>query len=243
MARCRAGPGFLRTITYILALSACFVLWDCGGGKSAPAGSPTPTAAGVLKHSSRAMADVSTFQFVLASQGGDTPLPGGMALSGANGVMARPDRVDLTARARFAGFVVEVRVINVAGVTYMTNPLTGGWQRFEGNLNPLAFFDPAQGVTLVLDSVTEPAIVASEPVAGYETYHITGRLPAGAVQFISGSFVEGSVLDADLWIDRDDSLLRKVQLKGRITQGEVDGVVRNLTFSNFNEPVSIQPPM
>lgn len=189
------------------------------------------------------MAQVSSFRFKLESRGGSTPIPTGLEMSSAEGAMSKPAQVEVKVKARFSGFVVEVRVISVGEVTFMTNPITGQWQRFESGLSPVAFFDPARGVNLVLDSLSKTSLLPDDPVDGVAAYRLRGRLPASAVQFIAGSFVEGSVLDAELWIGKGDFHLRQVRLEGVITPGERPGLVRLLTFTDFNQPFSIQPPI
>ena len=220
-----------------MALSAC-------GGGAKPSPTLTPLSAEeALGRSAQAMAGVVSFRFGLESQGGGTPIPAGLEMTGARGAMAKPDRVDVKVKARFVGFVVEVRVISVGDKTWMTNPLTGAWQTFESGLSPVAFFDPAKGVTLVLESVAGASRLPDTTIGGQEAYHLRGRLPAGAVQFIAGSYVEGSVLDAELWIGKEDFLLRQVRLDGQITEGEVPGIVRLLTFSEFDQAFAIEPPI
>ena len=189
------------------------------------------------------MAEVASFEFGLESQGGGTPIPTGLEMTRAQGVMSKPDRIDVKVKARFSGFVVEVHVISVGDETFMTNPITGQWQRVGSGLSPVAFFDPARGVTLVLESVVGATLLGEETVDGAKSHHLGGRLPARAVQFIAGSFVEGSVLEAELWVGTEDFRLRKLRLDGLITEGEPPGLVRVLTFSDFDQPFDIQPPI
>ena len=189
------------------------------------------------------MAGVASFEFGLESQGGGTPIPTGLEMTRAQGVMSKPDRIDVKVKARFSGFVVEVHVISVGDETFMTNPMTGQWQRVGNGLSPVAFFDPARGVTLVLESVVGATLLGEETVDGAKSHHLGGRLPARAVQFIAGSFVEGSVLEAELWVGTEDFLLRKLRLDGLITEGEPPGLVRVLTISDFDQPFDIQPPI
>lgn len=222
-------------VATLALLAAC----DRGG---ATATSSSLAAADILKGSALAMAGVSSFRFALDSQGGGTPIPGGMEMTSAQGAMSKPDRMDVTVNARFSGFVVQVQVISVAGKTHMTNPLTGAWQTFESAASPVAFFDPAKGASLVLESVTQPSQLTDTASGGVEAYRIQGRLPARAVQFIAGSYVEGAILGVELWIGKADSLLRQIRLEGQITAGEAPGIVRVLTFSDFNQPFDIKPP-
>ena len=217
----------------------------CGGGDAATA---TPAAPGlsprdVLDSSAAAMAEVSSFRYSLENFGGETPLTAGLSMRSARGVMAQPDQLTAQISASFSGFRVEVNVISVGQRTYMTNPITGGWQTFDTGLSPVAFFDPVKGVNLILQGMIQPSIGEPSEVDGAPAVRIVGQLPAEAVQFIAGSFAEGSVLEAELLIGQEDRLLKHVRLAGRITEGEPDGMVRVLTFSDFNQTFDIKPPV
>ena len=214
----------------------------CGGGDPVPV--PALPVQNVLDQSSERMAALTSFRFDLRNEDGTTPLGGtGLELRSATGVMVRPDRLDTQVLARFSGFLVQVHVISIGDVTYMTNPLGRNWQVFDGGLSPLAFFDPANGVSLILNSIVEPFILEQTNVDGTPSYRIRGRLPAESVQFIAGGFVEGSMLDAELFIGIDDLLLRRVYLDGRIIAEEPEGINRTLSFSDFNGSFTIVPPI
>lgn len=216
----------------------------CGGGDAATA-TPPPglSPRDVLDSSAAAMAEVSSFRYSLENFGGETPLTAGLSMRSARGVMAQPDQLTAQISASFSGFRVEVNVISVGQRTYMTNPITGGWQTFDTGLSPVAFFDPVKGVNLILQGMIQPSIGEPSEVDGAPAVRIVGQLPAEAVQFIAGSFAEGSVLEAELLIGQEDRLLKHVRLAGRITEGEPDGMVRVLTFSDFNQTFDIKPPV
>lgn len=222
--------------TLALALAAC------GGGRAA---TPAPAAQQVLEGSSRAMSEVSAFRFTLENEGGETPLPGGLGLGlrSARGVMVRPDGLRAEIKATTSGFLVEVKVISLGERTYVSNPITGAWQTYERGVSPVAFFDPARGVGLILQSMESPSVAGEGTADGVAAHRVKGRLPAQAAQFIAGSYAEGSVLDAELFIGKSDLLLRRARLAGRITSAEPDGIVRVLTFSEFNQAVTIEPPV
>lgn len=215
----------------------------CGGDAATATPPPGLSPRDVLDSSAAAMAGVNSFRYSLENFGGETPLPAGLSMRSARGVMAKPDQMTAEISASFLGFRVEVNVISVGQRTYMTNPITGAWQTFATGLSPVAFFDPAKGVNLILRGMIQPSIGEPGEVGGTPVIRIVGQLPAEAVQFIAGSFAEGSVLEAELSIGQEDRLLRQVRLAGRITEDEPDGMVRVLTFSDFNQTFDIKPPV
>ena len=190
-----------------------------------------------------AMTQVTSFRFILENEGGETPISNGLGLRRAEGAMVRPDRLEAEIDAVFAGLVLRLEVIGAGGKTYMTNPISGEWQVFEAYLNPLAFFDPAEGVPRVLRGLEDLLLGEPTEVDGRAVHAITGRVPAEAAQFMAGSFAEGSILDAVLLIDAETHELLEAVLDGRLTVDEPEGVSRTLRFSDFGAAFEIEPPI
>ena len=238
----RAVAGLLPVLTLLLVLAACG-----GGEEPTPPPSATPTPAprpeDVIAASIDAMAQVNSFRYILENEGGETPISNGLGLRRAEGYMVRPDQLYAEIDAVFAGLVLRLEVVGAGGLTYMTNPISGEWQTFETALNPLAFFDPAEGVPRVLRGMEglrlgEPAEFDGRPV-----HAITGRTPAEAAQFIAGSFAEGSILDVEVLIDAETHELRRAFLDGRLTVDEPEGVSRTLRLSDFGASFEVEPPI
>jgi hypothetical protein len=55
--------------------------------------------------------------------------------------------------------------------------------------------------------------------------------------------MEGASISIEVWIGRDDFLLRSIRLEGRITEAEAEGIVRTLKLSGFDVPVTIEAPI
>ncbi len=188
------------------------------------------------------MAEVRSFRFTLVNKDGETPLPDGLGLRTARGAMAKPDKLDAQVTARVSGFPVEMKVISAEGRTYVTHPLTGRWQTYDFSLSPVAFFDPEKGVVQILRSMQQPSLTPGPRTGGAATSRVTGRLPASAVKFVTGSAIEGAMLDAELLIGSQDGLLREAKFIGHIAVGEPVGMSRVLEFSDFNQSFTIVPP-
>ena len=52
----------------------------------------------------------------------------------------------------------------------------------------------------------------------------------------------GTAIGVELWVGKDDLLVRSIKLTGQITATEVPGIVRTLSLSNFNETLNIALP-
>lgn len=238
----RAATGLLSVLTLLLVLAAC------GGGEEPtstppPTPTPPPRPEDVIAASIDAMAQVNSFRYILENEGGETPISNGLGLRRAEGFMIRPDGLYAEIDAVFAGLVLRLEVIGADGKTYMTNPISGEWQVFETALNPLAFFDPAEGVPRVLRGMEDLLFGEPTEFGGRPVHAITGRAPAEAAQFMAGSFAEGSILDIEVLIDTETHELLKAFLDGRLTVDEPEGVSRTLQFSEFGATFEIEPPI
>ena len=238
----RAAVRLLPVLTLLLVLAAC------SGGEeptSTPSSTPTavPSPGEIIAASIDAMTQVTSFRFLLENEGGETPISNGLGLRRAEGAMVTPDRLEAEIDAVFAGLVLRLEVVGAGGKTYMTNPISGEWQVFDTDLNPLAFFDPAEGVPRVLRGMEDLLLGELAEVDGRAAYAISGRVPAEAAQFMAGSFAEGSILDADLLIDAETYELLEAVLDGRLTADEPEGVSRTLRFSDFGAAFEIEPPI
>ena len=248
LAWARGGFGGRAAVRFLPVLTLLFALAACGGGEaptSAPAATPTPAPrpGDVLAASIDAMAQVNSFRYTLENEGGETSISNGLGLRRAAGFMIRPDGLYAEIDAVFAGLVLRLEVVGVDGKTYMTNPISGEWQIFETALNPLAFFDPAEGVPRVLRGMEDVRMAEPTEFDERPVHAITGRVPAEAAQFMAGSYAEGSILDVEVLIDTETHELRRAFLDGRLTVDEPEGVSRTLRFSDFGAAFEIEPPI
>ena len=238
--RARHAPLRLTCAILIGAMSAILLLVGCG---SDPPPEPTPTpidVAALVARSGEAMAALDTFHFELRhNEGGSTPLFGVIVMNEAGGDVVSPDSASVYFNGTFAGFTVRSSLITIGEDSYITNPLTGAWEPAGDDVNPLTFFDPQRGINSIMAELQNPALV-SESDAGYE---IEGKLPATALSSLLGGMMEGATVNARLTIDTDSLFLKQAILEGRLTESEPDGVVRTITLSNFNEQVTIEPPI
>jgi hypothetical protein len=59
---------------------------------------------------------------------------------------------------------------------------------------------------------------------------------------ILGNEPTGRLVDLELWIGKEDSILRRLRLSGPISDDEADDIVRTVEISQFDEPFAIEPP-
>jgi hypothetical protein len=190
------------------------------------------------------MAGLRSFHFVLEHEGPGTPLAAGLEMRRAEGDVVLPDRLSATIDGLALGMSIQVDAILIGDAVYMTNPLPpGNWQSASSGTSPVGFFDPQIGVAALLREVAALTPLGDGEVEGAAAYHLTGRVPADALEAITGSSVPGAEVQVELWVGKQDFNLLQAKLTGKITATESAGMVRWLRFSHFNQEILIEPPM
>lgn len=242
-----AWPRLTAGLAAIAAVSLTVVSGApaCGGG-SAPAATTTPTSTPtptptpmdpqtVLDRAGDAMDGISSFEFRLDHESGGTVLMPNLVIGEIEGHVIRPDRLSIDFRGRFGNFPIKGRLISVADVTYMTNPLTDAWEVVPQDVSPVGFFNEIAGM---LSQVTQAVAAPNGP----DVHRITGRLPAEALEPLVGTTVTGTTIAVDLVVRGSDFYLLEATFHGRVNEAEDADTVRVITLSRFNESFTVEPP-
>ncbi|MDP7469288.1 MAG: LppX_LprAFG lipoprotein, partial [Dehalococcoidia bacterium] len=155
----------------------------------------------VIATASERMAGLRSFHFVLEHEGAGTPLAAGLEMRRAEGDVVVPDRLRATIDGLALGMSVQVDAVLIGDAVYMTNPLPpGNWQSFSSGTSPVGFFDPQTGVAAMLRGMADLTPLGDGDMGGATAYHISGRVPADALEAITGSSVPGAEIQAELWV-------------------------------------------
>ena len=177
---------------------------------------------------------------------------------------AEPDRSQGVTSIDFAFLQTEMSFVAIGDDFYFTDPETGEWSRGLGN-EAVPFIGPEQ----LLDFGDSDAIYdfrglsdngsgtvsGPEEINGVPSYRLSYSVVQETDDSMSVGFAEMKV---DLWIGVEDSYLRKLELNGQFSvEDEVGGTGTGtlledlsgdvhldavITFSNFDTPVTIEPP-
>lgn len=221
----------------LIALAACG-----GGGKSTGTAAPLPSADTVLPGAVTAFDSMKTFHFNLTHENGASPIPNGLMLVSADGNVIVPDHMHAAIEAKAGDQTVRVEVIGIGDQGWITNPFNRQWQPLPSGTTIKDIFDPAQGVKAIIGSLQGGQVTSEENVQGVQTYHVEGTIQSDALQAAVPISKPGFTVRVEVWIGKDDSLIRQVYLEGPIAPDEPGNIVRKLTLSEFGEDITITPP-
>ena len=196
----------------------------------------------VLDRAADALDKATTAHFALEQQNGSLALAQGVQVTNAEGDVARPDKLHMKFTLRLAGFNAEAQLIAVGEDLFITNPLSGQWQKAPARTGAPRVLDQDKGMSGLLRKVTDAQRVGNEAVDGAQTVHLKGRVPATSFADMTGAQPSGDTVAGDLWVGSEDFLPRQVRLEGVLGAGDTAQTVRTLKFSKFNAPVTIERP-
>lgn len=230
----RRPPG-LAALALLLAAA---LLASCGGDDPAPAA--LPAAATVLDESATRMEQVRSMHFLLEHEKGATEIVRGIAMTRAEGDVVTPDKMQATIKGGLGPVNFEVGIVILGDQAWIQNPLNRRWESEDITIDQV--FDPREGVIALVRSTRDATVTGTEDVAGVRCYVVEATLDSGDLDLLPGDPAPGKSVPTTAWIGVDDDLVRKVELRGGVAEGESDNLVRTLTLSRFDEDVTIAPP-
>ena len=259
------GPKKVAAATMATILLIAGACGQCGAPKTpAPPDTPSPDAATasptsvpppqqtptpqpldivkLLEESGQVMSRLETFHFTLKHERGSIQLIPGLDIEEAEGDIVSPDKLEVKFTGVFGkGYAIKSGLITLGDSSYMLNPLTGEWEAAETGVSPLGFFNPRLGISSMMSKLQQPRQL--EAVSGDRQVHrLAGSLPAEALGPLLGEALKDATVLIELSIDSKKSHLLEARVIGPVTPSDVQEVVRVLTVSNFNVPVTIERP-
>jgi lipoprotein LprG len=228
--------GDRRLVGCCLAASALLLVLVTGCG-----GAGGPAAAQIVSQSAAKTATVKSFH-VLVTIDNVPASKSGISVTYLDGDLAVPNDLRAKISGTLSGVPLNSELIVAAGGTFLKNPFSGKWQTVSVGTNPIAFFDPAKGALAVIKGATDVSKDGSEDVGGTASYRLKATVPANALTPLLGNAPGTKSLPVELWIGKQDLLLRRIRLSGPISPAEPANAVRTVELSAFGESVHITPP-
>ncbi len=230
-----------RTMSLLIALIlvVCVALTGCAAKQTAA----VLTAPEVLSTSYDNMQAAKSFHFLMIhSEGGGTPIGSGIQMKKIDGDIVSPDKLQVTIDGTLSTMAVQVKLVAVGEETMMTNPMGGGWETVTDMFKVLTVFDPGSGVAAIIKGLTNATMLKDEKIGDVLCYHLKGDILSETLAPLTGTTAQGVAIGTEVWIDKDGLLVQQVKLTGKITDSEIDGIVRTLTFTDYNKDIDISLP-
>ena len=166
-----------------------------------------------------------------------------------------PDRASGKLQLALGLILLQIDIVTIGEQAYITNPETGVWEQYPLFLTGLP--NPYDLVLLPPEAnrYSSLRVVKDEIIDGVQTQHIRTNLRANVL----GDSYDNLFLD--IWIGKDDSLIRRLTMAGEAdideqdTAGLASGALgaadiggkaeftMTITYSDFNAPITIEPPI
>ena len=237
-------PGLRPPVVAALA-AALMLSVACGRSESpGPTAIPVPPdPQDILRRSGEAMQGLQSLHYRLGHESGKTEFLPGFAIDQAEADIISPDKISMSFSGVYVeAFAVRGSIITIGDESYMTNPLTGGWESVDADITPLGFFSPTRGIASMLSSVQRARLLEDEG-EGQTVYRIGGEVEVEALAPLLGQTLEDSTARVELTIDSVSLYLLQARVMGRVTPADDEDSVRVVTLSAFNEPITIEAPL
>lgn len=218
------------------------------GSISAPAvlAEDTPNVYDVLTNAADRLADTDNMEFTMALEGTTyVDELKTIQLLGAEGVMQRPDKVDVTFTAMVLGRQqISIRMINIGDDSWITDILTGQWVTSppEFGYNPSILFSDEQGLGPVIGRMNDPEIVGSEKINDRDTWYISATADGDVTEAMTSGTMRGSVQKLELWIDKETNDILQIRISEPTDEDLEDPATWTLTLSEHDKDVTIEQP-
>ena len=220
-----------RLIWLSLAVPALGLFSTCG-----PTGEDDgATAQERLDRAAERIGQVTSVDFTLSHDEGETPLLPGVALQQAEGTVDGPERavVDVEAMVTFTNSFIEMNISVDGENATMTDPLSGNPLPVQTDALPFNLRNLGGTLSGILMGIQEPAYSGDETVDGVASRVIAGTIAGAAIKPLIPGAVADLQQEIEVWVG-DDDLPRKVRIAGLLLSNDAEGVIRVLSLRNFD---------
>ena len=227
----------------ILAMAVALVAVACSGPEPTP--TPSITAEDVRDRGAETLRNLSTVHFLVTHEEGGTDIGFSSTLTEAEGDGVFPDKAEFVAKATSALFgnaALELDIVQYGETTHLRDRISMVWQALPAGTLAINFTNINGSIADALASLGDLDLTDGGSVDGAPVHKLTGTTPSTSMRGLVPGAPEGDTLQMEVWIGRDDYLVRKVRLTGRLVEADTPDVVRVLELSRFDEPVTIEPP-
>lgn len=205
-----------------------------------------PAVEDVLSDAAERLQETESMEFVMELEGttfvDDAET---IQLLNAEGVMQRPDRVDVTFTAVVLGRQqISIRMVNIGDDSWITDIVTGKWVPSppEFGYNPSILYDDEHGLGPVMARMNDPEIVGSDEVDGKDAWHISASADGDIIQMMTSDTMRGSKHTLDIWVDKETSDILMISISEPTDEDLEDPATLTLILTDHDKDVTIEPP-
>lgn len=229
--RCRQAALTLIILVLVLAGVSC--------GDSEPAVEPEE----ILTQAVEAMGALQSFHFEYqVEKPPDSEPVEGTEVVAMRGDVSLEGNMRATVDVSQQGLPMQLEFVAIGDTHHIKNPLTGNWQTVEAAESPVGSLDLGRGTIAILEHIMHPEYVTTDKVDGTETYHLRGEIPAEELAGIAGAVTADGPFRGDIWVGTGRPLVYRIAVEGAATDAEPAETTRTILLSDFDAPITIDPP-
>ncbi|MDE2802798.1 MAG: LppX_LprAFG lipoprotein [Chloroflexota bacterium] len=219
-------------LSSLLPIVAVFALIVACGPSSEDDGA---TAQERLARAAERIQQVTSVDFTLSHDEGETPLLPGVALQQAEGTVDGPERaiVDVEALITITNTFVAMHIKVDGEDATMTDPLSGNPLPLQTSALPFNLRNLGMTLSGILNGIMDPSFSGDERVDGVAGKVISGTITGAEIKPLIPGAVDDLRQEIEVWVGEDD-LPRKVRIAGLLLSNDADGVIRVLSLRNFD---------
>jgi hypothetical protein len=234
----RERSGVRRLLPLLFAALALLAACNNDGGDG-PTPTATPTADEILDQAADRMEALESCGLAREHQKGTTQIVRGVQMETASGMFDVPERLQAEVAGRAGPLNTKITFIVVGNEAWMTNPLTGRFERIDATPEPLARL--VTEVPALIRGISGAQITGSDEVDGAEAWVIEADVEAERLTFLVPG-AEARTVRAKAWIGKEERYLHRLEVSGPLTNREPENILRRLRLSDFDQDFDIQPP-
>ncbi len=211
-----------------------------------PTPTPLPDAKTIAKNSAEKLVAVNSLHFIIEIKQGRVDLYQGITLKKADGDFLRPDRFQAKLRIGIMAGQADAETIGVGNDEWLkAPPLFTQWLLLPPDVGfkPDVLFDKDKGLGATASKLNDLKLAGSETIDGVDSWHLAGTVPGPDIAHLTANTLGKNEVLFDMWVSKADSLVRQVTFK---EAGNADPKTASswlITFSKFNEPVTVNKPV
>ncbi len=194
----------------------------------------------ILNRAAQQVESTGSLWFRLEHENGFTEALGGLQLSVVEGEVNETS-LHIDAEAGIGRIYVEVEAILIENDTWITNPLTGEWEKMLISDGSISFLRPIEAIHRFISELIESDATTMQ-VLNNGDYSLAAPIRSESLAALLGEVNPGVYGDAEAVIHGDTFEVRSARIKGAMQTHDSADTLRILSLEHYGEDFVIEPP-